>query len=279
MASATAATAAEMEAPWNGLVMATTIMSAAGGEVAAVTLYTSAWILCGSGTRTTIPTSRCWQSDGKSERVSFVVFLTTMLRCCLVVWRSQRKAARGQGLNFVEAIFSVVFGDGNPNDDFEDARYQRLAQLIRDNGYALTAEQLAPFLDLPAQDEEDIVTRDESFVLPVLQQFRGVPEVTEDGDLVYLFPDLSSTADAGQAAQSLKSSTGQRKYQLDVSDFESELQESVRGGSIGKAFKSMVGAKAATFMQEKEYKFTAAGPGQIVATTLLGLVNSVGMKV
>lgn len=30
----------------------------------------------------------------------------------------------GQGMNFLEAIFSFVFGDGNPNESFEDRRWR-----------------------------------------------------------------------------------------------------------------------------------------------------------
>lgn len=30
----------------------------------------------------------------------------------------------GQGMNFLEAIFSFVFGDGNPNESYEDRRWR-----------------------------------------------------------------------------------------------------------------------------------------------------------
>merc|ERR1712194_942740 len=35
---------------------------------------------------------------------------------------------------------------------------------------------------------------DESFVLPIVTQLNGEPTVTEDGDIVYLFPELQTTA-------------------------------------------------------------------------------------
>lgn len=35
-------------------------------------------------------------------------------------------------LTFVEAIFSFVFGDGDPNKGYEDARWSALGQLIQD---------------------------------------------------------------------------------------------------------------------------------------------------
>jgi hypothetical protein len=48
---------------------------------------------------------------------------------------------------FFESVFSYVFGDGNPNADIEQQRLQLLASVIRSAGGAVTAEQLAPYLD------------------------------------------------------------------------------------------------------------------------------------
>lgn len=35
---------------------------------------------------------------------------------------------------------------------------------------------------------------DESFMLPVLTRLNGRPEVTTDGNIIYLFPDLMTSA-------------------------------------------------------------------------------------
>ena len=35
----------------------------------------------------------------------------------------------GQGMNFLEAIFSFVFGDGNPNESYEDRRWRLVSGL------------------------------------------------------------------------------------------------------------------------------------------------------
>lgn len=50
----------------------------------------------------------------------------------------------------------------------------------------MTAEELAPFLDPPAQgvDEDEI---DEGFVVPALVRFGGSPEVDGSGNLLYRF--------------------------------------------------------------------------------------------
>lgn len=37
----------------------------------------------------------------------------------------------GQHMNFLEAIFSVVFGDGDPNKEFDDKRWNLIGQYIQ----------------------------------------------------------------------------------------------------------------------------------------------------
>jgi hypothetical protein len=38
--------------------------------------------------------------------------------------RRRERRMRGEGMSFVESIFSFVFGDGDPNVDFEERRWQ-----------------------------------------------------------------------------------------------------------------------------------------------------------
>jgi hypothetical protein len=99
--------------------------------------------------------------------------------------KSQRKR-----LNFLEAVFSVLFGDGNPNADLEQRRWSYIGNLIhRQKGVAI-GEQIAPYLDNVGQgfDREY-----ENYMLPVLTKFNGIPEVSPTGQLVYHFPDLQAT--------------------------------------------------------------------------------------
>jgi hypothetical protein len=88
------------------------------------------------------------------------------------------------------AIFSVLFGDGNPNADLEQRRWRYIGNLIhRQQGVAI-GEQIAPYLDSLGKgfDREY-----ENYMLPVLTKFNGIPEVSPTGQLVYHFPDLQTT--------------------------------------------------------------------------------------
>ena len=93
-------------------------------------------------------------------------------------------------MNFFEAVFSFVFGDGDPNNDFERERWVLIGQTIAKNGGVVTAEQLAPFLDREVSAE----LSDESFVLPVLTRFQGSPEMDDSGNIFYRFPAAQVTA-------------------------------------------------------------------------------------
>merc|ERR1719399_2627866 len=83
-------------------------------------------------------------------------------------------------MSLPEAIFSFVFGDGDPNVALRAARVRALAEVIRENGGAVVADSLAPFLDPPplAPATSNV---DESWILPAVTELGGRPEVADDG--------------------------------------------------------------------------------------------------
>lgn len=84
--------------------------------------------------------------------------------------------------NFFVACFSFLFGDGAPNSNLEQIRWQHIARIIKENGGVVSTEQLAPFLDGDRSDSGKIMS--------ALAQFNGKPEVTKSGYIVYVFPDF-----------------------------------------------------------------------------------------
>ncbi|WP_299491357.1 hypothetical protein [Acaryochloris sp. IP29b_bin.137] len=100
-------------------------------------------------------------------------------------------------MNFLEAIFSFLFGDGNPNANLEDRRWQKIGTVIRKNGGAVTGEQLTPYLEVSESQLEG-----EDYVIPVLTHFDGRPEVSPQGKIIYHFPTLQTTAKARQQQSS-----------------------------------------------------------------------------
>ena len=89
-------------------------------------------------------------------------------------------------MSFLEAVYSFLFGDGNPNADLEETRNSTIGQLIKNNKGSVVAEQIAPYIDKTDTSED--------FMLPILIRFNGYPEVSPQGELIYYFPELQITA-------------------------------------------------------------------------------------
>lgn len=105
--------------------------------------------------------------------------------------KQPKKVSADSKMNFLEAIFSFLFGDGDPNADLEERRWQAIASVVQANGGVVVAEQVTPFLsDLGQGWSKDF----EDFMIPVLSRFNGVPEVSPEGGIVYQFPELQVTA-------------------------------------------------------------------------------------
>ncbi|MGK7920162.1 MAG: hypothetical protein AB4080_09190 [Trichodesmium sp.] len=100
-------------------------------------------------------------------------------------------SAKENEMNFLEAVFSFLFGDGNPNYNLDERRWQGIATVIKNNQGAVVAEQIAPYLDdLGAGYSLEY----EEYMLPVLTRFNGRPEVSPNCQIVYHFPELQTTA-------------------------------------------------------------------------------------
>ncbi|MEE3717535.1 hypothetical protein V2H45_12295 [Tumidithrix elongata RA019] len=102
----------------------------------------------------------------------------------------QLRARDPNEMGFLESVFSFLFGDGNPNADLEERRWRAIAAVIRNHHGVVTAEQITPYLDNIGKVEEGY----EDYMIPVLAKFNGYPQVSEQGTLVYSFPDLQKVA-------------------------------------------------------------------------------------
>lgn len=112
--------------------------------------------------------------------------------------RAHRRKSRrdGNDMNFLESVFSFLFGDGDPNAEINDRRWQTIATVIRNNDGAIAAEQVVPYLDeLGDRSQQEF----EDYMLPVLTRFNGRPEVSPTGQIIYHFPELQVSAQQQQS--------------------------------------------------------------------------------
>jgi len=197
-------------------------------------------------------------------------------------------------MSLPEAIFSFVFGDGDPNAALSAARTRGVADVIRANGGAVVAEQLAPFLDPPARLPADPgdYNVDESWVLPAVTQLGGRQEVTSDGTIVYVFDDLRVSALAADADLLLADPALAALEQMedgDLAEVAAERGVSAPGG--GAALRSALREWASSavaeasgsrafpdgVLLERDVPFSNAEGGQLFAAGALGLVNLFGV--
>ena len=222
-------------------------------------------------------------------------------------------------LGFLESVFSYVFGDGNPNGDVESRRLSLAASMIREYGGAVTAEQLAPFcndapMPLPSTASastnnvgssklgEERAYVDESFVLPIVTQLDGEPRVTDEGDIVYVFPELmTSAASSGTNMKSSSTSSSREARILRRAGLEEDAPTSMIGKLLNMNRINTRGALERTdliniletalpddenendvnssvdddpsLLVEREFKFSLASSFQTVLAGGLGIVN------
>lgn len=85
---------------------------------------------------------------------------------------------------FLLNCYALLFGPGNPNQNFENEKSKAVAQLIRANQGIILPEQLAPLVGAAATEVEA--------AFPVLAKFHGVPGATPSGHLIYKFPEMQA---------------------------------------------------------------------------------------
>ncbi|MBX9720737.1 MAG: hypothetical protein K2X81_05035, partial [Candidatus Obscuribacterales bacterium] len=84
--------------------------------------------------------------------------------------------------SFLDKCFSYLFGDGDPNAGLEERYWQTIGQVLKANNGVVIAEQLAPYANVNAKNED--------WMLPILVRFNGNCEVSENGNIIYIFPSF-----------------------------------------------------------------------------------------
>lgn len=96
--------------------------------------------------------------------------------------------SRPKGKPLYKAIFSFVFGDGDPNGDWTAKEKQGVIAYIQANqGVISLPEYMVLTGSTPTEAEQGLSA--------CCVEFGGLPEVTEEGTLVYRFDDLLLRAD------------------------------------------------------------------------------------
>jgi hypothetical protein len=109
-------------------------------------------------------------------------------------WSSLLNSAGGRtrrqkppGRPFYKAVFGFVFGEGDPNKGWEEQERRYIIAYIRAHKGVITLEEL---MALSGRDREGA----NALVNRLLLEYEGEPGVTDDGTVVYSFPELMRTS-------------------------------------------------------------------------------------
>ncbi len=91
------------------------------------------------------------------------------------------------GRPFYKAVFGFVFGEGDPNKGWEEQERKYLISYIRSHKGVLTLEELMALTGGETDAANALVNR-------LLLEYEGEPGVTDDGTVVYSFPELMRTS-------------------------------------------------------------------------------------
>jgi hypothetical protein len=95
---------------------------------------------------------------------------------------------RPRGRPLYKAIFSFVFGDGDPNADWDSREKQAVIAYLQANSGVIS---LPEFMTLTGKDSAEAEEKIASYCV----EFGGMPEATEDGTVAYRFDELLLRAD------------------------------------------------------------------------------------
>jgi hypothetical protein len=97
--------------------------------------------------------------------------------------RAARAGRRRERRPLYKAIYSFVFGDGDPDSGWESVEKKAFVAFVQANKGIVTMPEFMSITGLKPVQAEERINR-------YLYEFEGSPEVTEGGTLYYFFPSL-----------------------------------------------------------------------------------------
>ncbi len=104
------------------------------------------------------------------------------------IYGYDQRAVKPKGRPLHHAVFSFVFGDGDPNADWESRERKAVISYIQANKGIISLPEFMILTGASPQEAEQKITR-------YCVEFEGMPEATEDGTVIYRFEALLLRAD------------------------------------------------------------------------------------
>lgn len=164
-------------------------------------------------------------------------------------------------VSFMANCFSFLFGDGDPNADLKDRYWTQIGLVIKRNYGVVVAEQLAPY----AGDDSNT----EDWMLPILVHYNGSPEVSENGNILYVFPSFTSEVSSPTPSSTINTSGSDPLR--DLYRVHLNRQKNLPQASAKRAQNAL-----AKYLEERHWQFTLQDAGASLVVGTLVVLNFVG---
>jgi hypothetical protein len=109
------------------------------------------------------------------------------------ILKDPRRKPKPGGRAFYKSVFGFVFGDGDPNKGWDEAERKYLIAYTRSHKGVITLEELMAITGGDTEGANALMNR-------LLLEYEGEPGVTDDGTVIYSFPELMRTSDAARGS-------------------------------------------------------------------------------
>jgi hypothetical protein len=112
-----------------------------------------------------------------------------------------RRRPPREGRAFYKSVFGFVFGDGDPNQGWEERERKHAISYIQGHKGVITLEELMGMTGREIDDANALMNR-------LLLEYEGEPGVTENGTLIYTFPELMRTSRSAKEVGTIQLQAG-----------------------------------------------------------------------
>jgi hypothetical protein len=118
-----------------------------------------------------------------------------------ILGANQRQRRPREGRAFYKSVFGFVFGDGDLNQGWEEKERKHVISYIQGHKGVITLEELMGITGRESDDANALMNR-------LLLEYEGEPGVTDNGTLIYTFPELMRTSRGAQELGTVQLQTG-----------------------------------------------------------------------
>jgi hypothetical protein len=178
---------------------------------------------------------------------------------------AENKPQAKEDSDFLGNCFSVLFGCGDANANWDEQRWGIVAQAIKAKGGVVIAEDLAPYLDVEKNNED--------WMIPALVRFNGAPEVTSSGKIVYAFPALMPEA-FGRATPAEAPKLSNPSSDVEVDDLQNIYKKFITRQTVQKH--SQASAALPPYIGKTAQPLTGIPADKVVTVLFLASIASGG---